>query len=97
MGEKLPLHTHNAPLQWWLELGLPGAALMAGLWLFALRLIAGQSAGRAARAIAIGGFAAAFVIACLSFGAWQAWWLATLGLAAALIALFLPPLPQETT
>jgi O-antigen ligase len=90
MGEKLPLHTHNAPLQWWLELGLPGAALMAGLWLFALSLIARQTAGRAKRAIAIGGFTAAFVIANLSFGAWQAWWLSSLGLAAALILLFLP-------
>jgi O-antigen ligase len=90
MGEKLPLHTHNAPLQWWLELGLPGAALMAGLWLFALSLIARQTTGRAKRAIAIGGFTAAFVIANLSFGAWQAWWLSSLGLAAALIVLFLP-------
>lgn len=90
MGEKLPLHTHNAPLQWWLELGLPGAALMAGLWLFPLSLIARGTAGRAKRAIAIGGFTAAFVIANLSFGAWQAWWLSSLGLAAALISLFLP-------
>lgn len=90
MGERLPLHTHNAPLQWWLELGLPGAALMAGLWLFPLSLIARQTTGRANRAIAIGGFTAAFVIANLSFGAWQAWWLSSLGLAAALIVLFLP-------
>ena len=90
MGEKLPLHTHNAPLQWWLELGLPGAALMAGLWLFPLSLIARRTARRASRAIAIGGFTAAFVIANLSFGAWQAWWLSSLGLAGALILLFLP-------
>jgi O-antigen ligase len=96
MGERLPLHTHNAPLQWWLELGVPGAVLMAGLWLFALRLIAKYSAGRAARAIAIGGFTAAFVIANLSFGAWQSWWLATLGLAAALILLFLPAQSDQT-
>jgi O-antigen ligase len=90
MGEQLPLHTHNAPLQWWLELGLPGAALMAGLWLFALRMIARHTPARVPRAIAIGGFAAGFVIANLSFGAWQAWWLATLGLTAALTLLFLP-------
>lgn len=90
MGEKLPLHTHNAPLQWWLELGLPGAALMAGLWLFPLSLIARQTTDRATRAIAIGGFTAAFAIANLSFGAWQAWWLSSLGLAGALILLFLP-------
>jgi O-antigen ligase len=97
MGEKLPLHTHNAPLQWWLELGVPGAVLMAGLWLFALRLIAKYAASRAAGAIATGGFSAAFVIANLSFGAWQSWWLATLGLAAALIVLFLPSPAVETT
>jgi len=90
LGEKLPLHTHNAPLQWWLELGLPGAALMAGLWLFALSMIARHADRRATRAIAVGGFTATFVIANLSFGAWQAWWLSSLGLAAALIVLFLP-------
>ena len=34
----LPLHPHNAALQVWLELGLPGAALMALLlsWLWLL-------------------------------------------------------------
>lgn len=96
MGEKLPLHTHNAPLQWWLELGLPGAALMAGLWLFALGLIARSNGSRAGRALAIGGFTAAFVIASLSFGAWQAWWLSSLGLAAALIAIFLPSRREAT-
>lgn len=86
LGEKLPLHTHNAPLQWWLELGLPGAVLMAGLWLFALVALARAFPARGARAIALSGYAAAFVIAGLSYGAWQAWWLATLGLAAALLA-----------
>ncbi|MFN4283705.1 MAG: O-antigen ligase family protein [Alphaproteobacteria bacterium] len=86
LGEKLPLHTHNAPLQWWLELGLPGAVLMAGLWLFALVALARAFPARGPRAFALAGYAAAFVIAGLSYGAWQAWWLATLGLAAALLA-----------
>ena len=87
MGERLPLHTHNAALQWWLELGVIGATLMAGLWLFALTMIARHAPARAPRAIALGGFAAAFVIASLSYGAWQAWWLSTLGLVATLLTL----------
>ena len=28
IGQKLPLHPHNMPLQAWLELGAPGAMLM---------------------------------------------------------------------
>lgn len=86
-GEKLPLHTHNAPLQWWLELGLPGGILMALLWLGVLAVIARRVAGRADRAIALGGFVAAWIVANLSFGAWQSWWLSTLGLTAALVLL----------
>ncbi len=88
-GERLPLHTHNAPLQWWLELGIPGAVLMAGLWLFALASIARAFPARMPRAIAVGAFTAAFVIANLSYGAWQAWWLSTLGFAALFLAIAL--------
>jgi O-antigen ligase len=67
------LHPHSAPLQIWLELGLVGAVLFAGVWFFVSR-----AAGR----IGPQGLAAAasyFVIGALSFGVWQEWWL---GLAA---------------
>lgn len=88
-GEKrLPLHPHNAALQLWLELGVPGAvlfALFAG-WLW-LRL-AGAPWPRPYAAAAGGSLAAAFAVAFAGWGIWQEWWLATLAMAAfAIIAM----------
>ncbi|MEN0074817.1 MAG: O-antigen ligase family protein [Paracraurococcus sp.] len=69
-AELLPLHPHNGALQLWLELGLPGALLGAGL-----ALLLGRAAARSARpAVATAVLAAASVTAMLSFGAWQEWW-----------------------
>ena len=79
-GASMQLHPHNAPLQLWLELGLPGA-----LGLVAITLIALSSARylpREARAASIAATIAALTIASLSFGIWQHWWLATLALSA---------------
>jgi exopolysaccharide production protein ExoQ len=74
----LPLHPHNAPLQLWLELGVPGAVLMsllaAGAW-FALgraqwpRLFAAAAGGNLTT-----GFVASFA----TYGIWQEWWQGTL-------------------
>jgi O-antigen ligase len=87
--ELLPLHTHNAALQVWLELGPAGAIalclLLAGL---ALRARARDAAGRAAQAAT---FAAAVVIALSSYGAWQGWWIATLAIALAAAGSLNPP------
>jgi exopolysaccharide production protein ExoQ len=74
----LPLHPHNAPLQVWLELGVPGAvafALLCGwLWLAMAdvgwpRLYAGAACGSLATAI-VASFA--------TYGMWQEWWQGTL-------------------
>lgn len=70
----LPLHPHNLPLQVWLELGAVGAVLMAAL----LAMLALAARGGAA----CGAYAAGLVIALLSYGAWQYWWVAALLLAA---------------
>jgi glycosyltransferase involved in cell wall biosynthesis/O-antigen ligase len=81
----LPLHPHNAGLQWWLELGLPGAALGAGLlaWCAArLRRITDTPTVAAAA----GALFTATTYAELSYGIWQGWWLATLLLGGALMA-----------
>jgi O-antigen ligase len=79
--ELLPLHTHNAAIQAWLELGPAGAAALAGLVLaLAWRARAADPAGRAAQAAS---FAAAVVIGLSSYGAWQGWWIATLALTVA--------------
>lgn len=79
---QMPLHPHNAALQWWLELGLPGAAAGAvAVVLFAAAAL--RLPGRAAPAAALGQIAAGLVIAMLSYGAWQSWWLAAVGIAVA--------------
>jgi len=81
-GERwLPLHPHNAALQLWLELGAPGAALLALFvgWLW-LRLAA--VAWPPLYAAAAGGsLAAALAVGDASWGVWQEWWIGTLGLA----------------
>lgn len=74
----LPLHPHNAALQLWLELGVPGAAcfglLLAWLWL-------GLAAARWPRlfaAAAGASLASAGVAAMGAYGIWQEWWIGTL-------------------
>lgn len=73
-------HPHNAPLQIWLELGLVGALLAA------IALAAGFAAlARLPRPLlpaATATAASAFAIACVSHGAFQAWWWGLLGLLA---------------
>jgi len=70
----MPLHPHNLALQVWLELGVVGALLMA--------LLLAMVAWHLPNAAGCGVFAAALVIAMLSYGAWQYWWVAGLLLAA---------------
>jgi O-antigen ligase len=81
-SQRLPLHTHNAPLQLWLELGAVGAALAAGL-VVAVMLAAGGSGIAAA---AVGSAVAGVATGQLSFGVWQPWWVASLLLAAVVAA-----------
>ena len=81
-GPYMSLHPHNAALQMWLELGLPGAAAFAALAL--IGLIAAGRLETWQRAAAAAALAAALGVASLSFGIWQNWWLATLALAAAI-------------
>lgn len=84
-GNLMNLHPHNGSLQVWLELGGIGALLfggLAGLTVFAGRLMA----DRVGQAAALAAFVSGFVVLNLSYGIWQRWWLATLLLAAALLA-----------
>lgn len=73
-------HPHNAPLQIWLELGLVGALLAA------LALAVGMSVlARLPKPLlpfATASAASTFAVACVSHGAWQAWWWGLLGLLA---------------
>ncbi|HUH86392.1 MAG TPA: O-antigen ligase family protein [Stellaceae bacterium] len=86
-AEALPLHPHDAPLQWRLELGLPGLLLASaaiGLALWRVATASGWPPWR--RAAAFGYAGSALVIALVSFGIWQSWWLSALWLGAAHMA-----------
>jgi O-antigen ligase len=78
--KRLPLHPHNAALQLWLELGVPGALFSAFFvgWLW-LRLGTAPWP-RLYAAAASGSLTAALVTASGAYGIWQEWWLGTLGL-----------------
>jgi len=91
-ARNLPLHPHNAMLQWWLELGAVGATLGTVLVIFAaLGAATSGSRSRVASAGAIATVAAGIVVALVGYGIWQAWWMAALWLAAALTAAIGPP------
>lgn len=84
-GEVLPLHPHNAILQWWMELGLFGAAI-GGLfmtWLFVA--IQRKQMDPFQNAVFIGALVTGIVIASTSYGIWQSWWLALLFLITAVM------------
>jgi O-antigen ligase len=89
--EVMPLHPHNGALQLWLELGGIGALIGATLTL-ALGFAASRSA---APAVGAGMLASAAVTGMLSFGLWQAWWVASLLLA--MVALMTLPAQQHET
>jgi exopolysaccharide production protein ExoQ len=83
--EAMPLHPHDAALQWQLELGLPGSVLGLGIVIWTLWQIGWQARlapDRRAGALALA--SAALAVGMLSFGIWQSWWLSTLWLTAAL-------------
>ena len=77
-GESLPLHPHNGFLQIFLELGLVGIFLIAAtLVLLFKRLVA--AAQQTHLVAPVVGFAvSALIMASISFGAWQGWWVSIL-------------------
>lgn len=83
----LPVHPHSASLQIWYETGAIGAALAAavlgiGGWRLAQAFKHDRPAAAAAAAVlAMFGF-----MANIGWSIWQEWWMATLLLAAALVA-----------
>jgi O-antigen ligase len=87
----LPLHPHDALLQWRVELGVPGLLLCLAIVVGILWRIA-RSGTRALIAARLAAAAAGLTIAMLGYGAWQAWWLSSLWLAA---ALFMPAWPSK--
>lgn len=76
-GKAIPLHTHNAPLQIWLELGAFGAAMAAAFYAWILYgVVRWTGADRRDGAMAAGALVSYLVVSGFSFGVWQEWWLA---------------------
>jgi len=83
LADRLPLHPHNAALQAWVELGVIGAAALAGIAALAMWVASHRRLSRSAAALASGQTACALAMAASSYGLWQSWWLLSLGLATA--------------
>jgi O-antigen ligase len=88
-GDKVLLHTHDAALQIWLELGAVGAILAAVFWIGLWGVIEVWARRDRPLAAAAAATAVAYLtIGALSFGVWQEWWLALGAMAAtALVCL----------
>jgi len=80
----MPLHPHNAALQLWLELGIPGVAIVVVLLGNLFRGLAGSGLPPSRMAVAAAMVIAYLVIANTGFGLWQNWWLAVAWLMAAI-------------
>lgn len=79
--ELLPLHPHNVALQLWLELGFVGILLgIAFLFSFIIRTAPTLDSLLANRFSYYGSLTAALTVYLVSYGMWQSWWLALLGL-----------------
>lgn len=74
----MTLHPHSMALQIWLELGAVGAIAAAVLVALVVRQITRLDADRFAQATAAAALCASFVVASLSFGIWQSWWVGSL-------------------
>lgn len=91
----LPLHTHNGFLQIWLELGGVGIALTVALLAQAARALWPMTARPLHLAVTLATLTSTAVIALISFGIWQYWWLATWMLTAAMLYLALRAAPTQ--
>jgi O-antigen ligase len=74
----MPLHPHNAPLQFWLELGATGAVVFALLVALAWLALAEVEWPRPFTAAAGASLTAALLASFASYGVWEEWWLSTL-------------------
>lgn len=75
MGPEISLHPHNGALQVWLELGLAGAVAAAAFWGLSLSRLSREEHDLEMAGVA-GSMTVFLLFAWVSFGVWQAWWLA---------------------
>lgn len=78
-------HAHNIYLQTWYELGLPGAALLCAFGLALLQALSRTSA--TARPFLLATFVSAAIMASLTWGLWQAWFMGAFAFTAILALL----------
>ena len=77
----IPLHPHNNFIEIWLELGLFGIIIISLIWIKIIKL--GKRIRENSYVLGTGvcsSIVTIFVICNLSFGAFQAWWMASIGL-----------------
>jgi len=87
-AELLPLHPHNAVLQVWLELGVPGLLLLC-IVLWRTYMPPGwHDFKRRELLIRTQTVTVIFIAASVTFGIWQSWWLATIALVMASTSLW---------
>ena len=84
----IPLHPHNNFLQIWLELGLLGTLIISLIWIKIIKF--GITIRKNSYILGTGvctSIVTTFVISNLTFGMFQAWWMASLGLFFLLIVI----------
>lgn len=91
--QAMPLHPHNLMLQVWLETGLLGVVLL--LSAFLALIMALWRSPPAVRAPGLGTAAGILVIGAASFGAWQAWWVASQWLVATFCLILSDPATRD--
>lgn len=72
------IHPHNLSMQIWYDLGFIGALLFASFLLIGLWRLSNLQTQKLYLSSFVALYTTAFVIAHLSFGAWQTWWLFSL-------------------
>lgn len=87
-GNRMNVHPHNGFLQIWLELGAIGAICLAA-WLYRLARSLERIGDNGVAACAAGTLVTALVIANLSYGIWQTWWMSVLALTSVLAGMVL--------
>ncbi len=71
----IPLHPHDGSVQVWFELGLPGALLAAGFFVFLGWRVWRGPFDRLFAATAAASLTVYLVIGAISFSLWQEWWI----------------------
>jgi exopolysaccharide production protein ExoQ len=82
--EPIPLHTHNAPIQLWLELGLVGASIGLAIIMSMIAYIHKSCVDKVRHAAIFAALITGISVASISYGLWQGWWLSLLWIVSAL-------------